>query len=343
MDIKAEILAALKRVYKNAALTKKLDFEYKDSILYMKLNREAVGFDYYDANNKICHANMQEDRAAFEGWAAVIKTYWNNGKDYKIQLCVPSEKNGLPSPKKVFLEGKNQGISQGHYGRFLYRAGLFANEYEWFELSKEIMDAVSEYNAIIASLQCRNHLPDTEAGVNHHPEIQAEVAFHKHPEVIEKLTNSIVKGSVYRQLNCWLESADGKIQFLTSGRSAIDLWNVTGKTLNIFELKASSASKSSKSRNYKVGIISELFLYAEYCNDMFAQSAVFDKRPYDGDGRGYGMLSKAEIDKINAYYLTNHYHPLLTEKVVELLNKNKSGINYIKLPEYDYNYLMSLN
>lgn len=186
-----------------------------------------------------------------------------------------------------------------------------------------------------------NHLPDEDAGENDHPEIQAEASFHENPVEIEKLTKKQVVGNVYRQLGIWLESEDGNIQFLTAGRSAIDLWNITDETLNIFELKAVTDTNS----NYKVGIITELFMYMEYCRDMFLKDSRFNPRYMDADstvGRGYEKLVNTDIESIIGYFLSNKYHPLLTKEVVVLLNTNKSGMKFIKLDEYNWEYMIRI-
>ncbi len=341
LNVKKDILNTLKNEAKDTkrkiSLPRDIDFEFLDNTLIMYLKKKAIGIGYKNSKGKLSYTNMQADAAAFEGWAVVIKTYWNKDCDYNVRLDIlDSELDELPNPTDVFM---NKGTSKkgGHYGRFLFRASKFSEEYSWFNLSEKIKKSVDIYEQLLKEHKCRNHLPDKDAGVNDHLEIQIEESFYENPNEIVKITNNKVIGKIYRQLGVWLESDDANIQFLTSGRSAIDLWNITGNTLNVFELKAG--------RNYKVGIITELFMYMEYCHDMFLKGARFSPRSMAEDntlGRGYGKLVNAKIENINGFFLSNKFHPLLTDKVITVLNDNLSGMIYAKLPEYDLEYMLSI-
>lgn len=333
MNIKSIILNELKKQCpgNRIVLPRDIDLEFDQNTLIMYLKKTAI------------KSNMQDDATAFEGWAVVIKSFWKSDCDYNIKIDISdNEMVELPNPREVFVEKKYlEKKESGHYGRFLYRANKFSEEFEWVCLSEKIQKCVDIYEKLLEENKCTNHLPDKDAGENPRPEIQAEASFHENPAEIEKLTKNQVMGNVYRQLGTWLESEDGNIQFLTAGRSAIDLWNITNDTLNIFELKAVTGSN----HNYKVGIITELFMYMEYCRDMFLKDSRFTPRYMDAEstvGRGYGKLVNQDIESIRGYFLSNKYHPLLSKKVVDLLNTNKSGMEYNKLDEYNWEYMIRM-
>lgn len=344
MNVKEDIYKTLKKTcpQNRIALPRNIDFKFEDNTLTMFMKKGAIGVGRKLSNGRLRYINMQEDSAAFEGWAIVIKANWNVNNSYYIKIDISdSEMEDLPNPKDVFIQKNVPGISSGHYGRFLYRAKKFSEEYKWFSLSPKIKKCVDIYDLLLEEYKCSNHLPVDDAGVNTHPEIQAEASFSENPWEIEKLTNNQVKGNVFRQLGTWLESNDGSIQFMTAGRSAIDLWNITNNTLNIFELKAVTKSNS----NYKIGIITELFLYMEYCYEMFLINSRFKPRGIGDvftDGRGYWNLVNAEIENIKGYFLSNRFHPLINSKVIELLNSNQSRMKYIKLPEYDLHHILQI-
>ncbi len=345
MSIKKDILKELRNISHNnrIKLPRDIDFEFEGNTLTMLLKKEAIGVYYSDSKGKPNATNMQEDLAAFEGWAIVIKANWNTECNYKVVIDIPDHEIAeLPDPKDVFIRRIVPEIASGHYGRFLFRARKFSEEFEWFGLSDKISKCAEKYDLLLEEYECTNHLPDKEAGDNNRgAEIRAEASFNENPVEIEKLSDKQVLGTVYRQLGTWLESKDGSIQFLTDGHSAIDLWNITNNTLNLFELK--SVTRTNK--NDKVGIITELFMYMEYCHDMFLKNSRFVPKGWEKDnasGRGYGELVKADIERIRGYFLANKFHPLLTEKAVDLLNTNQSGMEYVKLPEYDLDHILKI-
>ena len=117
--------------------------------------------------------------------------------------------------------------------------------------------------------------------------------------------------------------------FFAGRASAIDLWGINDNTISIFELKY---------QNKMVGIISELFLYTNIIHDMISgricpPDPSICIRPCEREL--YTHLSK--FTQIKAYMLSEEefYHPLLSDKVLTLLNDNnlredKIGIEFIK-------------
>jgi hypothetical protein len=352
MDVREEIKKTLQNVYSRAQLPRDIDFFYEKGRLTLLLGKEAIGFDYFDSKGQKHHRNMQEDKAAFEGWAIVIKAFWKpTDEKYNVSIDISDDVlKELPHPEEVFINKTAEGISAGHYGRFLYRAYKFAEEFNWFELSDKIQRRVNEYRDLLDKYECTNHLPDKEAGINKHKEIQAECSFSKHPNELKALCDGLISGDVYRQLGCRLEDKNGKYKFFTGGRSAMDLWNLSDDILNIFELKAVTET----SKNRKVGIITELFFYVEYCQDMFGEKNIFTPQVMEASsekGRGYGILYNAQIRGVRGFFLTNKYHPLIKgkdedkdNKVLEVLKgNNNSKIEFVMLPEYNLKHMLDLH
>lgn len=343
MDIRKSIRDELKEVApkRRIMLPRDVEFDYKEKTLTITIHDKGIGYGFLDSKGKINYSNMQDDGAAFEGWAIVVKTYWNKNEQYKVKLAVDCD---LPDVNDTFIKKTHPEVSSGHYGRFLYRAYKFREEFEWFELEEKLDHAVKDYNDLITNkvIGATNHLPDGDAGINRHNEIRVEKAFADHPDELIKISDGKISGKVYRQLDVWLESGDGKNQFLTSGRSAIDLWNLSNSALNIFELKA-----KNKKNNIKVGIISELFFYAEYCSDFYGKHARFELRqPEEGRiDRGYSELYCSQINRViknvNAFFLTDDYHPLVKKETTRLLNTNRKQIKYTLLENYDLEKMLS--
>ena len=321
-DIRRELLNELKEVapQRNIKLATNIEYLKEDNNIWIVMKKEAIG--YADK------PNMQKDSEAFEGWAMIIKSHYQSDVVKKIVLDVDIDE--MPSPKEVFSEVfVSDGIKRGHYGRFLYRALRFYEDYDWFELSPKIMKVVKEFEKILQENVCCNHLQKAEARTNNKKEKQVEAFFSENPQELINLLGNMkeIRGNVYRQLLCWLRIKNNKIPLFTENMSALDLWNVTDNEMNIFELKAANYSK--------IGIISELFFYVHYCKDVFSNSAVFEMKKSEGNERGYGILQCSTVEKINGFMLVNKYHPLVTNQVVEMLNVNHSGIKYYKASEYE--------
>ena len=195
MNIKEDILNALKRKCpeNRIVLPHGIDFEFIQNTLIMYLKKTAIGVGYRNSKDKLCFVNMQDDAAAFEGWAVIIKTFWNTDCDYNVRIDISDDEMvELPDPKDVFIEKKDSEVSSGHYGRFLYRANKFSEEFDWVCLSEKIKKCVDIYENLLEEYKCMNHLPDEDAGENDHPEIQAEASFHENPAEIEKLTTALI-------------------------------------------------------------------------------------------------------------------------------------------------------
>lgn len=145
---------------------------------------------------------------------------------------------------------------------------------------------------------------------------------------VAKASGVSLRNPIYRQLSTGLfkKKKSEETRIFTGGKSAIDLWTEQDNTIFIFELKA---------RNNKVGMITELFFYANYVYDMFCDKATTFV-PLLGKGskdhRGYEALLSSDGHKnhnrVQAFFLSDQRHPLITPEVVDLLNTGTEGIAY---------------
>jgi len=275
--------------------------------------------------------NMQEDGAAFEGWALILKT---KTKYKTIILDADEETKSLPEPE----------LKAGHYNRFLFRVMCFAECYDWFAVSDKIMYAVERFKSNFYSDGhiLVNNLGEGEAGDNANLENYFEGLLVK-PDISKKLTGL---SQLYRQLPVGLflksDSDANDIsdtnRIFTGGKSAIDLWGLNNDTLSIYELKV---------KNDKVGVLTELFFYACYVHDMYCvsgQSFMTPRKPKETEKycRGYNILynNRNNIAGVKAYILADNLHPSIGDDVVytmkDMQGKNLRNISFEDPIIYNY-------
>jgi len=267
--------------------------------LIMTLSPKGIGL----ANGK--SLNMQEDGAAFEGWALII--YSKN--DYS-EIVLDAEMNTgmdkLPDSRFEF----------GHYNRFLYRAMRFSEYYDWFSLSDIVLKAVNRFREIFYSgtKNLVNNIGTGNAGDNNKLENYIEGLLGGDEALAMEITGV---SPLYRQLPVGLfeEPASNSTRIFTGGKSAIDLWGLSGNNLHIFELKT---------KNPKVGVLSELFFYACYAFDMYCDESpkfIKPKEPDNDDNRGYSVLfNNGKVESITAHILADELHARISENVNLLMN-----------------------
>ncbi|WP_293728153.1 hypothetical protein [uncultured Phascolarctobacterium sp.] len=276
--------------------------------------------------------NMQNNAACFEGWAAVLKTYFMDKNYNFVKLkCVeiPS-----PSPEKGILENE-------HANRFLYRALRFSQQYkDWFRLEDDLQGKVNEFEKYLEGHKGEhkekllNNLPGDKFdgeykndGINMFTESIMEKFIYEHKEdVLSPLFKDSKNIIVNRQMPVGLfeGSVEKQNKIFTGGKSAIDLWAydpAKPEEFSVFELKF---------QNKMIGIISEIFFYANYMYDLLNKQGSFTLNVKEDDAsakRGYGTLIKEcndKIEKINAVMLADYenMHPVITSKLLETLNGN---------------------
>lgn len=313
-----EIAEVLKKdVDPNIKLPSGITFASAGDSVTITLSEKAIGLGKEALN-------MQTDAAAFEGWAIALYVHFLKLKGKILLNAVISE-----SYKNQFNGG------HCHYNRFLFRVMKFSEQFgDWFQVGKDIAEAVDMFKLFLApdSFSFVNNIAEGETGDNGNLENYVEgLLADQMPEMLRTIVKEqgvSLRNPIYRQLPTGLFKGEKseKTRIFTGGKSAIDLWTEQDKTIFIFELKA---------RSKMVGIITELFFYANYMYDMFCDPATsfVPSFPKDSkDHRGYKDLldsdGKKNHDQIQAFFLSDQSHPLLTPEVVGLLNNGAKGITY---------------
>lgn len=303
----------------------------------MSLSLAAIGKDQHKL------LNMQDNAAAFEGWAAAIYAH------YLVSI------NGKDSVKRKIILGlqeklddvQNADENQGHYNRFLYRAMKFSEEYsEWIELDSNLQDTVEYFKKWYEKENLINNEPSKkrilnppESPENPSTESKVELFFTNETNlnIRKKLlyTANMQTEKLYRQLPVGLfeRVVNKRNSVFTGGKSAIDLWAIDDEYIALFELKTN---------NKMIGIITELFFYSEYVNDVFIRrNNIHCAKSEDKDSDYYNLTTdETAKKKIKAFFLTNELHPLITKEVIELLNVNNNDV--IKYADIKYDLCESL-
>ncbi len=339
-DDQRKIQECLRKKYDNQ------DIQWPSGIIVSNIQNNEIHNKIESVTLTLCEAaaglttnpiNMQKEAACFEGWAVALKAAGIE----EINLNV----NGISSSTN-FKTGK------GHYGRFLYRALRFSEQYEWFHLCDDeknletLKGAVKAFkDNFLTNKNLYNNVPDNIAGKNGKIECYIEALMAESKNGKEAFLNSLKKTKeeedinpkqqVYRQLPVGLFLGEVKEvnQVFTGGASAIDLWTLKGDTLQVIELKAD---------NRMVGIITEIFFYSNYMYDLLIEKTFRSTEPKFNNSkriknRGYDILKKANIQKIEGFMLADVYHPLITSDALDVLNAGRKNdkIQYFKA-EYDF-------
>ena len=305
-----------------------------------------------DANYK---ENMQKDVVCFEGWALALKTYFLDG-DYDI---VELKCDNILVPAKGKLN-KDFGKRFDHSNRFLYRALRFSEQYkDWFRLEASLKEKVEQFKKYLEEHkgELLNNVPEPEKKSdkkNSKDELNEAAVERFIVENKEKLPLLLgIEKSVFdkendrlivnRQLPVGLSERGQKI--FPGGAAAIDLWayyTLRKNEFYIFELKF---------QKKMLGIISEIFFYANYMYDLLTKKGSFTlNNSGKKNFRGYEMLRKCKqeniIDTINAVMLADkgNLHPVITKELLETLNAKDRGvsINYL-VAEYEAKINLSGN
>lgn len=298
------------------------------------------GYDWENKEHKIAHKNynMQESSVCFEAWAVIIKTYCTEYK--KIILAVDSV-NGL---YQNWIDKKNsRDAKNGHVGRFFYRALRFSEQYDWFELATEVETEVKAFEEEWINNKTKklyNNIPHGEPNSSKDKNAINENYFEKQlsesEELYKKLTGieALENNKIYRQLPVGLFENEvvAVNTVFTGGKSAIDMWTSYGNTIYPIELKY---------KQEMVGMITELFFYANFLWDLVGENGAFvlqvpkEKEQKLANMRGYDKLKKGSFANVKAVFLADKYHPLLTSEVIKTLNaitteEKKVSVSYVQ-------------
>ena len=247
-------------------------------------------------------SNMQENEGAFESWAIALK--------YHLRDIIET----------VTIDWDIVTDDNLHFNRFIYRVAKFVQTYDWVRLA----DKLCEIPTILVC-NCPNgeaadksaHKLDSEGWV----ECDFVAKEKKHYDYINHqlpvgLFDNVVKRTTH---------------FATGQKSAIDIWAIRGNEFFIFELK--------KEDNISLGIISELMFYTNVMQDLFSHSILYKedvklkkaiKENYRGFCTLHELYQKGAIRKINAIMLAPKLHSLITDGLIETINKS-ARFNYCNI------------
>lgn len=240
--------------------------------------------------------NMQTDSAAFESWAILLKTRLNDVID-KVKITWNVE----------FDENKDSG--KFHYNRVMYRLYKFIRTYPWAYTDKKCL--------IYPNLAC--NCPNGNAASREQLKQDTEAIIEydfvqKHQKDFDYINHQLPVG-LFRDV------VSKDTHYTTGKHSCIDIWAVKNGELFIFELK--------KPNNNPLGIISELMLYVNIIDDILRHQIQYIpykvtpkalKNDYRGFKEFYDLYTSGTIKKINAVFLAETLHPLLTKDVIATIN-----------------------
>ena len=271
----------IKRKFKLPSI---IDFTITDHTVEMHIPKDTIA------------KNMQDDSAAFEGWALVIKR-WGN------------------ADKVVLSWDRHNSVIDGHYQRFLFRVKNFLMDFgSWFSISPDSQIYLEELRIKDAGTYFLNSpARNRKESESQRTESKYEIKFTSKEFWRKDLKNASDAEFLNRQLPVGVFEGDIKKDnsIFTGGKSAIDIWGINHDELLLFELKAE--------KNNKIGIISELYFYS--CIMRCVQKGRFKHKKSDTDTDTDTDLDLiVNSKKIKAYFLAPRLHPLIDQPVMDELN-----------------------
>lgn len=263
----------------SARLMSKMVFDLAGGCLTIKVSEEGL------------KSNMQENAAAFEGWALALKYHLAGEID---KVVIDWDKLAVFIPQERL-----------HYNRFLYRLAKFTATYPWASSAKPI-------EALPSRLVC--NYPDYEAALAPSQE-EAKLEC----QVVEEKRNNVE--AIGRQLPVGLFKGTVSESTRFTADGALDIWAAQKDELSIYELKTAS--------NERIGIISELMFYTHVVNDLLRHEINYEpsdalekSKKYRGFGKFYELYKKQAVRKINAIFLSEQLHPLMTTGFIDFINQS---------------------
>lgn len=246
-------------------------------------------------------SNMQCDSAAFESWAVAIRSC---APDKYIEIATEESDKVMCE----WMEISNQTDAALHFRRFIYRLNRFRQNYEWVKVDnklQKLLDEANDWKNLVLNYPVSDARP-----IAYSQEAKLEREYiSRHSEVNQQLPVGI-----------FLHKKSNTTRITPGGKSAIDLWSIDDNILSIYELKADG--------NNSLGIISELFFYANVMKDLMIDGKIkydeTDKNLNSNDYRGFKKLYRMYREKrckgIKAIFLCSSHHRLLTDDLCEKLS-----------------------
>jgi len=266
----------IKRTFKLPGI---IGFTMTDHTVEMHIPKDAIS------------RNMQDDSAAFEGWALVLKRWGNVDK-----VVISWDRHNL--------------VKDGHYQRFLFRVNNFLRDFgSWFSIAPDSLIYLEDLRIKNTGTYFLNSpAKNRKESESQRTESKYEIKFTSDIFWGKDLKNASNAKFLGRQLPVGVFEGDIKKvnSIFTGGKSAIDIWGINhDDELLLFELKAE--------KNNKIGIISELYFY--YCIMRCVQTGQFKHKKSETD-----LERIANTKKIKAYFLAPKLHPLIDQPLMNELN-----------------------
>lgn len=253
--------------------------------------------------------NIQDDAAAFEGWALALYVHYLN-RSRSVCLDIPEN---LPQDSEDLYMKFN------HYSRFLYRVLRFSQHYShWFCPSDRLRERAEGFGAFLEKYNFTNNPPSGSVQGKKKPEGLVESRFvNRESKECSWLLQKLGADEVFRQLPVGLfrNTASNENRIFPGGSAAIDLWTLSDGILTVLELKTDG--------NVEIGVLTELFFYTNYICDMFVkQDNNFHPNTRRGD-RGYKALLSDSLKKVHGCLLLDEKsrHPLITDTMLSELSQ----------------------
>ncbi|MGV3570353.1 MAG: hypothetical protein ACO1PB_07110 [Ramlibacter sp.] len=253
--------------------------------------------------------NMQSDAAAFEAWALVLHR-WCGAR--RVALRWPALQ-----VEELQDEARRWPTEQLHYQRFLYRLLKFHELFgaDWFEADVTTARAQSRCREGAMFLNAPGARTETN-GPKDKPEARLEwdLLYGDRRDALKAYCGSPSRWLPDRQIPVGLFTQGvpkARHAVFPGGAGAIDLAALGDDRLWLFELKAEG--------NLPVGTLSELLFYTAVVRDLCTKAI----RPANVAAVEPDRLTApamAEARRVTGVMLAPRLHPLLDEKVLELLN-----------------------
>ena len=288
MNMKNKILGFLQEVKPGAEIPSSYDYSYDAAEKNLTLKLRVKGLK----------ANMQDDEAAFESWAIALKFYLKD----KINTVIIDWERDLTKGEDGYY----------HFNRFVYRLAKFVQTYSWARSAKMIPCIPSLLYCNIGKKEAADitkHIANSEGWLECK---YMQDHSNEYDEINQQLPVGLFERKVGRDTI-----------YTTGGKSAIDIWAIKGHCLSIFELK--------KPGKNPLGIISELMFYTNVLDDIMSHRIMYEMNDETQDAmrrniRGFRTLyeaySKGLINSIEAIFLADELHMLLSEDLIEFINES---------------------
>lgn len=262
--------------------------------------------------------NMQTDGSAFEGWAICLRA------------CLPKEietlELGWEEPKYSANE-EERNKQEKHYNRFVMRASLFEDVFDWVSIKPENREEVQRVHDVLSTLFINYPKSGSKKKVTENGKVnKGEAKLER--QLLEKMLKTIAISDHQLPVGLFVNEVKTENTYTPRGASQIDLWQLDEGCLRIFELK--------DAKNDKVGIISELMFYANTMRLLiegvikYPDSLNKEKNYYRHIHDLYLAIKNKEVKRIEAVFLNFAFHPLIDyciDNVLAILNSGMEKVN----------------